>query len=450
MTRKSSKNQVTISKEERKQYEHAYEKALCEAFEPQWLRETAKETGLIKRERKIDPVAIFWVLIFGFGVELQRTIASLKRRYELESKTTLSDSSWYERFSPELVLFLKACVIHGIEHIAKREHRKLSEKLNDFEDVMIKDSTIIRVYEKLAKIWPAARTRKAAAGVKVSLLVSAVANSVKSVTIYPERTNESKTLRIGPWIKDRILLIDLGFYKHQLFARIEENGGYFVSRLKGTADPLIVGVNSICRGNSIDVVGKHIKEILPKLKRQVLDVEVELTVRRRKYRGKQRMDTARFRLVAIYNEEAKKYHIYLTNISSDKLDAKEIASLYGARWEIELIFKELKSKYSLDIIKTENPHIVVALIWVAILTLLNSRILYNVLRQRAEKEGKQIIRFTHQRWSTIFTENSTRYSDAVLNYTGIELSLMDIHDIQFSQVMDPHVNRKRFTGEWWA
>jgi len=58
-----------------------------------------------------------------------------------------------------------------------------------------------------------------------------------------ERTNDVKTLRIGPWVKDRILLIDLGFYKHQIFARIEENGGYFVSRLKNNADPLIVGVN---------------------------------------------------------------------------------------------------------------------------------------------------------------------------------------------------------------
>ncbi|WP_449288764.1 hypothetical protein [Methanolobus psychrotolerans] len=39
--------------------------------------------------------------------------------------------------------------------------------------------------------------------------------------------------------------MDLGFYKHQLFARIQDNGGYFVSRLKKNADPLLVNVNSI-------------------------------------------------------------------------------------------------------------------------------------------------------------------------------------------------------------
>jgi hypothetical protein len=34
-----------------------------------------------------------------------------------------------------------------------------------------------------------------------------------------------------------MLLIDLGFYKHNTFARIDENGGFFVSRLKGKVDP---------------------------------------------------------------------------------------------------------------------------------------------------------------------------------------------------------------------
>src|SRR3989304_1881008 len=81
------------------------------------------------------------------------------------------------------------------------------------------------------------------------------ANSMKTGSLFGERTHDIKTLRIGPWVKDRILLIDLGFYKHHIFTRIVENGGFFVSRLKGTADPMIISVNSICRGHSIDVIG---------------------------------------------------------------------------------------------------------------------------------------------------------------------------------------------------
>ena len=50
------------------------------------------------------------------------------------------------------------------------------------------------------------------------------------------------------------------------------------------------------------------------------------------------------------------------------------------RWDIEMISKELKSKYSLDVIKSANPNVVEGLIWVGILTLLVSRRLFNVLR----------------------------------------------------------------------
>jgi hypothetical protein len=40
----------------------------------------------------------------------------------------------------------------------------LKDKLVGFEDLVIQDSTIIRLHEKLADKWPAARTKKVAAG----------------------------------------------------------------------------------------------------------------------------------------------------------------------------------------------------------------------------------------------------------------------------------------------
>ncbi len=50
------------------------EDSLREMFPEEWLRQTAKETGLIVRERKIDPVIIFWVLtlslVYAYSVHL--------------------------------------------------------------------------------------------------------------------------------------------------------------------------------------------------------------------------------------------------------------------------------------------------------------------------------------------------------------------------------------------
>ncbi len=207
-------------------------------------------------------------------------------------------------------------------------------------------------------------------------------------------------------------------------------------------------MNQTCRGNSIDLVGKKVKDVLPRLKRKTIDVMVEVTIKRRKYKGKQRNDTAQFRLVAVYHEEAGKYHTYLTNISSDVLNAEEIASLYGARWRVELIFKELKNKYAFDVIKTTNAMIVEALIWVAILTLLVSRLIYNLVREISQGKGKNMVRFTHLRWSAIFSENARDHLSEILRYLNIKMDAIDFYDIYDNQAYDPHANRKRFRGEW--
>jgi putative transposase len=428
--------------------ENLIERELCELFPSEWLRDKAKETGLIKRERKIDPVIIFWVLAIGYGTYLQRTLAGLKRNYERASKQILRDSSWYYRFTPELVAFLRECVARGLECLAKEPNRTLSERLSPFEDVLIQDTTIVRLHEKLAKIWPATRSRKVAAGVKVAILTSAIAAGPKSVALFAERTNDLKTLRMGSWIKDRILLVDLGFYKYLMFTRIKENGGYFVSRLKSNASPLIIEANRAHPGRSIDVRGKHLQEVLKNLKRQVLDVEVEVDFNRRAYRGKEKKDHDRFRLVAVYNEDEDKYHLYITNLPPDLLEPEEVARLYGARWEVEILFKELKSKYALDVVPTSNPQVVEAFIWIAILTLLISRRLYTITRRL--NPGAKLVRFTQIRWSNLFSENASRLLNAVLQYLGLDTSLVTSFKVGLSEALDPHVNRRRFTEEWWA
>ncbi|MEW6080450.1 MAG: transposase, partial [Bacillota bacterium] len=49
--------------------------------------------------------------------------------------------------------------------------------------------------------------------------------------------------------------------------------------------------------------------------------------------------------------------------------AEDVALLYGARWSIELLFKELKRVYQLDVIHSAKSEVVQALVLVAMLTL---------------------------------------------------------------------------------
>ena len=195
------------------------------------------------------------------------------------------------------------------------------------------------------------------------------------------------------------------------------------------------------------MAGKRVSKVIPELKGE-LDVEVEVNLYRRKYNGKRRKDTDSFRLVAIYNEEDDVYYTYLTNISSDILDAKDISSLYSARWDVELIFKELKSRYALDVVNTTNPQIIEAYIWIAILTLMVSRRIYNLVVEYSQKE--RMVRYTQLRWSTIFAENASNQLTLVLAYCRIQRTFETVMEVFNSQTLDPHVNRHRLMDEWRA
>lgn len=130
------------------------------------------------------------------------------------------------------------------------------------------------------------------------------------------------------------------------------------------------------------------------------------------------------------------------------MDSKDIATLYGARWDIELLFKELKSKYALDLLESKNEQIIEAYIWMSILTLLISRRIYCLVRDA--NPDKKMVRYTQLRWATIFAETASDLLTSVLNSCGFDKTFETIMEVYDSQALDPHINRERFRSEWWA
>jgi len=90
-----------------------------------------------------------------------------------------------------------------------------------------------------------------------------------------------------------------------------------------------------------------------------------------------------------------------------------------------LVFKELKSRYDLDVVNTTKPYTVESYIWISILTLLISRRIYNVVRRHSPKEK-------------------------MVRYCGVERTFETVMNVYQSQALDSHVNRERFREEWWS
>ena len=153
-----------------------------------------------------------------------------------------------------------------------------------------------------------------------------------------------------------------------------------------------------------------------------------------------------FRLVGALDEESNEYHLYLTNLTPEQLTAEDVALLYRARWSIELIFKELKRLYQLDVISSGAADVVEALVLVAMLTLVVSHKVLNFVRSCAPPEYG--IRYTPLRWAELFYGTAFILLKGVLDMAGVREDPFALLCYYMEEGIDPNVNRERLLSPW--
>ncbi|MBN2344290.1 MAG: IS4 family transposase [Deltaproteobacteria bacterium] len=347
-------------------------KPLVKLFSENRIENLVRETGAVKRKRKVKIAVLFWSVVLGFGTGRERSISGIRRSYEKTTGQRIEESSFYDRFTAGFVKLLKKMVTTTISEFPGMG-RSLRGTLSQFSDLVITDGTIMKLHDMLARNFPGVRTNHSPASLKMHAVISVTGKGDSSIKLTPGRRHDGPVFRVGSWVKEKLLLFDLGYYRYQLFSCISRSGGFFVSRLKSFSDLEIVEVNRTCHGRSIALVGERIQTIVDSLKREVIDVMVDVPYRKRPYAGSRRCATQRLRVVGVLNQDANCYHLFITNIPPDSLSAEEIANVYAARWEIELLFRELKSQYRLADLPSRKKHVVEALVYASILTLIASR-----------------------------------------------------------------------------
>ncbi|MGQ9582404.1 MAG: IS4 family transposase, partial [Thermoplasmatota archaeon] len=100
---------------------------------------------------------------------------------------------------------------------------------------------------------------------------------------------------------------------------------------------------------------------------------------------------------------------------------------------------------ALDMVKTKKPAIVLGLVWTAILTLIVSRRLHNLMLRSVPRELAH--RYPPLLWSTVFMENGDRLLGALMRNLRfepkVEGDLVRLAWIYEGEALDPHVNRRR-------
>jgi hypothetical protein len=145
-----------------------------------------------------------------------------------------------------------------------------------------------------------------------------------------------------------ILVDDRGYNDYELFARLTDDGVYFVTRLKDNA------VYTVEKENSV-----------PESKRNVIlsDQIIRFTGP-----GAEKKCPHAMRLVTFYDKEKERTFQFLTN--HFQLAAASIAEIYKARWEIELFFKALKQNLKIKTFLGTTANAVKTQVWTALISML--------------------------------------------------------------------------------
>ena len=127
----------------------------------------------------------------------------------------------------------------------------------------------------------------------------------------------------------------------------------------------------------------------------------------------------------------------MTNIPAERLEGTEIAKTYRLRWQIEILFKELKQHYCLDQLPSAKKDVVETLIYAAILTLVASHAILAALR-RCLPAGRTI---PPLRWAAVFDALAPMLLSMVIEAAVQRRLQADPWMLLFAQAVDPNLGR---------
>jgi putative transposase len=213
----------------------------------------------------------------------------------------------------------------------------LHHYLDSFDGVFAIDSTTVALRKTLESVWQACNAGSSA--LKIHAVYNVLDFKLHHVRFTSAREHDIVGVeKIADFCRNKLILFDLGYYSHEVFAQIIKHKGFFVCRLKDNVQPKILYELVPGRGRPAQLAGMPLRMMLDNLTRQRLDLWVQLGS------GKNKLEC---RLVGGRDKEGK-WRLYLTNLDAEQIASDEVIQLYRVRWQVELLFKRLKSRGHLD------------------------------------------------------------------------------------------------------
>jgi hypothetical protein len=343
----------------------------------------ARAISFIRRLRQVRASVFVWAVVMSrFGHSLPG-FEQARQWYRRLSGKTLAPRPFHLRFKSEttVTLFEKAftrAVQPWLENPRKPSH-PLARR---FPDVVAWDSTPVQVADALRRFYKGTRHMKAA--LKVVLAVSVYGLLPLYAIMVP--CNMQDMSLFPPWEvfqRGTLFLFDKGFASYKRIKELVDSGHHFLCPMRLDGNPVVLGVHHapgrVRKALRKRPRGVPLRDLLAKDKRisRSWDLEVRLIP------WGQVLSSAKHhwiyaRLVIVPGPDGMQ-RPYLTSLSVSEWSPKALRELYRLRWQIELVFKELKQHLNLEAMPSKDPHAVKVFAWASLIALALSRTVTSVL-----------------------------------------------------------------------
>lgn len=312
--------------------------AFVTSFLPsQFILSTARELGVLRRQSKFDLILFIWTLVFCSFSAATASVAHLQRQYIRLAQLPLSRSAFYKRFNMDMAKLCERLFEHLLAFGLNQKSHWIHHYLETFDGVLAIDSTTVALRKTLETVWQTCH--KGSSALKLHAVYNVLDFKFDHIQLTAAKRHDIIGVKnISNFCRGKLILFDLAYYSHKVFSQIDHAKGFFVCRLKENAEPKIVRELVRGRGQPAKLAGMPLRMMLAQLERQTLDLWVELGS------GKTKIEC---RLVGTRDQEDK-WRLYVTNLGCEQFEACEVVELYRVRWQVELLFKQLKSQGHLD------------------------------------------------------------------------------------------------------
>jgi hypothetical protein len=352
-------------------------------FAPEVFRQLARESLWSKRIRKIDPFQFLISLLFGQMSALRLSLdAQAQGLAEPVTRQAID-----QRYNPQAVEFFKASFAHCLKETldwapALPQAQQLRQH---FSEVSLLDSSCFDCPGSLQALFPSCGGSGSAANVKVLLRYKLISGALQPLAVLPgKRSDQGLAHEAAQLLKENELQMnDKGFFAADAWREAEQRKAYLLMPLVRSVTLWTLGqehageeqrldLAAVLKGSSenqlewrqvwVGQKGPHrtgpLRLVAFRLSQQ--------SASRRRQALRESMRT-QGRTPSAEALELAGWLLLVTNAPAEKLPSAILSYLYRVRWQVELVFRQIKTGLRLNQTQSENVHRVQCEIWARLL-----------------------------------------------------------------------------------